>query len=213
VAVVGDGLAAEIATRALGAGGVGRLRLVRRTGAPPDVVAAAVSGSNPDVQLEVRPWPAGGAPWVDALAGCALAVRSGFDDDPMLRASVRLGIPVVVARARSAGVDVVSFRRHGPCPHVSLDVPELAPAAPGDPEGAAAVIAGELAAAEALLLLAGVLGDAPARARHTRLPLDGGDPRTSDLPWTPECFACGGSGREMSFFDARPEAAFGRSPA
>jgi hypothetical protein len=212
VAVVGDDLTAEIATRALGAGGVGRLRLVRRTGAPPDLVAAAVSGSNPDVQLEVRPWPAGGAPWLDVLGGCGLAVRSGFDDDPMLRASVRLGVPVVVARARSAAVDMVSFRRQGPCPHVSLDVPELSAAVAAD-RGSAAVIAGELAAAEALLLLAGVLGDAPARGRHMRLPLDGGEPRTTDLPWAPECFACGGSGSEMSFFDGRPEAPFGSSPA
>ena len=122
----------------------------------------------------------------------------------MLRASVRLGVPVVVARARRAAVDVVSFRRQGPCPHAPLDVPEVPAALPSDPEGAAAVIAGELAAAEVLLLLAGVLGDAPARARHARLPLDGGDPRTSDLPWAPECFACGGSGSEMAFGDARP---------
>lgn len=211
VAVVGDDLAAEIVTRALAAGGVGRLRLVRRTGALPRVVAAAVASSNPDVQLEVRPWPAGGAPWLELLDGCAAVVRSGFDDDPMLRAAVRLGIPVVVARARGAAVDVVSFRRHGPCPHTSLDVPEVAAQVPAEVEGAAAVVAGELAAAEVLLLVAGALADAPARARLARLALDGGASGTTDLPWAPECFACGGSGAEMDFFDARPGARSGSS--
>jgi hypothetical protein len=31
------------------------------------------------------------------------------------------------------------------------------------------------------------------------VPLDGGDALAQDIPWTPECFACGGSGSEMSF--------------
>src|SRR4051812_15128656 len=77
VVVVGDDLVAEIVMRALAAGGVGRLRLVRRAGALPGVVAAAVAATNPDVQLEVFPWPAGGASWLEVLAGCAAAVRSG----------------------------------------------------------------------------------------------------------------------------------------
>ncbi len=143
-----------------------------------------------------------GAAWLDAVTGTAVVVRSGFDDDSMLRAAIRLAIPVIVARGRDDGVQVVSFRRHGPCPHAALDVPEQTALPPDD--GPGAVIAGNIAAAEALMLIAGAsTGDA--RARHIRLPMHGATgaddvaPRATDIPWTPECFACGGSGSEMSF--------------
>jgi hypothetical protein len=136
-------------------------------------------------------------------------VRSGFDDDAMLRAAIRLGLPAVVVRADDTQVDMVSFRRQGPCPHLALDLPEVQ-AAPTD-GGPAAVVAAHLAAAEALLVLVeggegpDVTQGSPSprrgsgRARHLRLPLDGGPPRTNDIPWTPECFACGGSSTEMTF--------------
>jgi len=200
VAVVGDDLTAEVAARALAAGGVGQLVLVRRSGPWPDAVAAAVGGSNPETQVALRAWPVVGVAWLEALAGCAAIVRSDFDDDPMLRAAVRLGIPVVVARAGAAAVDVVSFRRHGPCPHTALDVPEAAATDP-TADGAAGVIAGEMAAGEILLLLAGALEGA-GRAHHARIPLDGGEPRAAEIPWAPECFACGGAGSEMVLGEA-----------
>ena len=194
VAVVGDDLTAEVAARALGAAGVGQLLLVRRSGLSPEIVGV-VHGSNPEARVTGRTWPVTGAAWVEALAGCDAIVRSDFDDDSMLRAAVRRGIPVVVARAGAAAVDVVSFRRQGPCPHVPLEVPEAsASEAPAD--GAAAVIAGEMAAGEVLLLLAGAHAGAT-RAHHARLPLDGGEPRAAEIPWAPECFACGGAGSEM----------------
>ncbi|HEX4403371.1 MAG TPA: hypothetical protein VH560_00990, partial [Polyangia bacterium] len=83
-------------------------------------------------------------------------------------------------------------------PHAPLDVPLVA--AVPVPEGAASVVAGTLAASEALLVLIDAEGTRrAARARHLRVPLDGGDATAQDLPWTPECFACGGSGNEMSF--------------
>ena len=203
VAVVGDDLTAEVAARALAAAGVGQLLLVRRSGPWPEVVAAAVGGSNPEARIASRTWPASGPAWLEALAGCDAVVRSDFDDDSMLRAAVRLGIPVVVGRAGAAAVDVVSFRRHGPCPHVPLEVPEAsASEAPAD--GAAAVIAGEMAAAELLLLLAGALTGA-GRAHHARLPLDGGEPGATEIPWAPECFACGGAGSEMVLAESAGE--------
>lgn len=198
--VVGDDLTCEVAARSLSAAGVGSVRFVRRDGAPSDVVLRAMAGSNPDARVATTAWPTGAA-WVDALAGATAVVRSDFDDDAMLRAAVRLGVPVVVARAQRDGVDLMSFRRHGPCPHVALDVPE-ATAVTATENGAAAVVAGQLAAAEILLLLVGDGATAGPRARHTRLPLnnsDGGDARTTPIPWTPECFACGGSGTEMNF--------------
>jgi hypothetical protein len=165
--VVGDDRAAATAAAYLGAAGVGQLR---RTPALAD-----------------------GPAWLAALEGAAVVVRSGLDDDPMLRAAVRLGIPAVIARAERDAVDVIAFRKHGPCPHAALDVPARAASTAAD-QGAAAVLAGTLAAAEALWILAEP--GAPPRARHLRLPIDGGEPRTQELPWMPECFLCGGNARE-----------------
>jgi hypothetical protein len=145
-------------------------------------------------QLRQATPTADGQAWLEALAGASIVVRASFDDDPMLRACVRLGVPAVIARAQAEAVDVIAFRQHGPCPHAALDVP----ARPADPNdgGAAAILAGTLAATEALWILA--TPGTPPRARHLRLPLDGGEPQTQEIPWTPECFLCGGSGREAS---------------
>jgi hypothetical protein len=190
VAIVGRDLAAETAARYLAAAGVGTLRLV---GGRRDW-DAALTGSNPAVVLEHWPRPAQGPGWLEALAGAALVVRSGFDDDPMLHAAIRLGIPAITLRAEADAVDVLAFRAHGPCPHMPLDVAPVAAVAA--PDGAASVVAGTLAATEALHVLT---GPRAARAHHLRVPLDGGDAVAQDIPWTPECFACGGSGSEMSF--------------
>jgi hypothetical protein len=196
-AIVGDGLAAETAARYLAAAGVGALRLLAAPGAT-EGWDAALRGSNPDVALEHAARPADGAGWMEALDGVAIVVRADFDDDALLPAAVRRGVPLVVLRGQEDGdrvADVVSFRKHGPCPHAPLDVPRVA--AVPVPEGAASVVAGTLAAAEALHVLIGRAG--AARARLLRVPLDGADAAGQDLPWTPECFACGGSGSEMSF--------------
>jgi hypothetical protein len=194
VALVGRDLAAETAARYLAAAGVGTLRLI---GGRHDW-DADLRGSNAAVMIEHAPRPAQGPAWLEALRGANLVVRAGFDDDAMLHAAVRLAIPAITMRANvdDATVDILSFRKHGPCPHAPLDVPVLAAVA--IPDGAASVVAGTAAAAEALHLL---IGDAQstARARHLRLPLDGGDATTQEIPWTPECFSCGGTGKEMSF--------------
>lgn len=166
VALVGRGMALETATRYLAGAGVGRFRMIEEL-------------------------PADGAGWVSALTGATLILRAGFDDDPMLRAAVRLGIPVVVMRGGEA-VDVVSFRHHGPCPHAALDVPVRAADDAGD-DGALAVLAGTLAATEALWRIVQP-ADGP-RARHLKLRLDA-EPVAQDIPWSPECFLCGGSARE-----------------
>jgi hypothetical protein len=173
VALVGEDLTIETASMYLAGAGVKRSRKVAR---------------QPD-----------GAAWCKALSGSDLVLRSGFEDDAMLKAAVRMGIPVVMVRASTRNVDLIAFRRHGPCPHVSLDIAsganEEAPLS-----GAEAVVAGTLAATEVLWILAsGDLRKGP-RARHLRLPLDpGGEPRTQKIPWSPECFVCGGSSREVSF--------------
>jgi len=108
---------------------------------------------------------------------------------------VRLGIPVVVMRGGRGSVDVVSFRHHGPCPHAALDIP--ARGAERTPEdGAMAVLAGTLAATEVVWLI--VQPADPPRARHLRLALDA-EPlaQAQEIPWSPECFLCGGNAREV----------------
>jgi hypothetical protein len=212
IAVAGerDGdLAAEIAARYLAAGGVGTLRWIGAAG----VAAEVLRASNPDLVVGVTAWPggradgqaddaaAGGKEWVAALEGVDLVVRSGFDDDPMLRATVRLGIPVVLMRALAERAEVLAVRRQGPCPHVDLAIPHRL--STGVVDGPAAVLAGALGAAEAMTLIVGraaTTGDAAsARARHLAVALDGGASRAQDIPWSPECFACGGGATEMVF--------------
>jgi hypothetical protein len=194
--VVGDGLAAETAARYLVAAGVGTLRLLG-----PNATLAwddDLRASNPAVALEHGPRPGDGAAWMAALEDVAVVVRADFDDDALMPAAIRRAVPLVVLRGDEQVADVVSFRAHGPCPHAPLEVPRVA--AVPVPESAASVVAGTLAAAEALHILIGAgAPERAARARHLRVPLDGGDAVSQDLPWTPECFACGGSGNEMSF--------------
>jgi len=195
VAVVGADLTAEIAARYLAAAGVARLRLIGGADSDGAALDAALRGSNPDVVVERVPCPTTGDGWVAVLDGVAAVLRSGFDDDPMLRAAVRRGVPVVAVRGRDEAVELISFRRNGPCVHAPLDVPAQASAPPSS--AAAAVVAGTLGAAE---ILSTLLGDAQApSARHLSLPLDGRPPRVQELPWSPACFACGGHGTEMSF--------------
>jgi len=168
VALVGWGMAMEAATRYLSRAGVGRFRMI-----------------GPET------WPIDGEAWLETLRGVTLVLRGDFGDDPMLRAAVRLGVPVVAMRGGQTGADVVSFRHHGPCPHAALDVP-VRPAEPVPEDGGLAVVAGTLAAAEACWRIA-CPTDGP-RARHLKL-VDG-EPTAQDIPWAPECFLCGGQGRE-----------------
>jgi hypothetical protein len=155
VLVTGGGVVAETAVSYLRAAGVGQ------------VVARDVP-------------PADGDAWLQALAEIDLVVRAGFDDDAMLGAARRLGLPVIVARATPGQIDVISFPRRAPVPDASLEVPPQA-AAPAPP-GAADLVAGTLAAAEALVRIAGVDGHTDGgRIRHLRLPLDGGAPLAQEL--------------------------------
>lgn len=213
----------EIAAHALAAAGVSDLRWISRAEqAPTAAVLAAWQDSNPEVTVEWLPLPGGdedalGAAWLGCLRGASAILRSGFDDDPLLAAAVRLGIPVVVVRTRAQdesrdasnampGIDLLSFRVHGPCPHVPLDRPRQAGAIPDG--GALAVVAGHLAATELLVGLAGVSPPPGpgATARLLRIPFSAsgpgdaqGLPHSADIPWSPACFACGGSGQEMTF--------------
>lgn len=166
--ILGDDLLAETATLYLTAAGVGAVR--RAAGLPSGAVAvqralAEALGRVP------------GAP----LAGPAVVVRSGFDDDSLLLAARIAGVPVVVARARAERVDALVFN-HAAEPETELvDVaPATADVAPVD--GAALVVAGTLAACEALEQLLG----RDAGARHLEVPLTPeGRASVRVIPWPP----------------------------
>jgi len=208
VAIAGDDLLGEVAARYLAAAGVGTLRLIggadgaSRDSSGDGLLAGAepsLRQSNPDLAVERCAWPEDAAAWLGALDGADLVLRSGFDDDAMGRAAVRLGIPAVVARATADRAELISFRRQGPCPHAPLDVaPRAAATATAGP---ASTVAATLAAAEAILILAGARATTAGerRAHHLSVALDGGDMRAQEIPWAPECFACGGNGMEMAF--------------
>jgi hypothetical protein len=151
------------------------------------------------VQVVAPPETDGSAGWLDVLQGFQAVARLRFDDDPLLRSAVRLGLPVVFGRAVPDQIEVVSFRRHGPCPHVVLDVPAR-PQSAADDAGSAPLVAGLVATEVLGILLEPAAGP---RARILRLPLAGGErarpPQASDIPWAPECFICGGQSQEAAF--------------
>ena len=156
VLIVGGDLAAETAATYLTAAGVG--------------------------SVETRARSVGdGAAWLDALGGVDLVIRTDFDDDAMLGAAERLGVPVVVARAEAARVDLLSFPRRDPNPSAEIDI-RARPAQP-TADGATGVLAGTLAAAEALATLLRDDGaQHPSSTRHLRLPVDGGEPIAQKIP-------------------------------
>lgn len=183
--LVGDDQVIETVARYLLAAGVGSVTLLAPGGPPHPVIAHLVA---PKVERRYVEgvWPSDAAGWIAAVEGAQVVVRSGFDDDALLHAALARGVPVVVARARPSAVDLLTFRhparRSGDAPP---DVPDVAPTASTDArgQGAQAVLAGTVAAAEALLLLAErPLG---ADARHLHLPTDGTEPRMHAIPWPP----------------------------
>lgn len=202
VVVVGDGLVAETCARYLAAAGVRRLALEESLATKPGL-REALGSSNPHLLLAAVTTDEN-----ERLANASLLVKEGFDDDPWLGAAIRRGCPAIFARAfRDENRDVVellSLRRQGPCPHHPLDRPTQTDRTSGKraDAGAAATVAGTLAAAEALRLLGARGRGEPdsSPARHLRLTLGGTvAPRVQDIPWSPACFACGGQGTEASF--------------
>lgn len=203
--------ARQIALPEVGPQGQARLRdarVVIVTGASGDASGTSASASAPVAataeyltaagvgSVEVIGPPGDPADWLAALQGANLVVRFAFDDDPLLKTAIHLGLPALFAMAGRDEVDLFAFRRHGPCPHGNRAVAPRAAASDPAP-GAAAVVAAGLVASEALWLI--VHPDEGPRARLLRLPLAGGQPVVQELPWTPECFMCGGSSPEANF--------------
>jgi len=162
VAVVGTDLAAETAATYLRAAGVGQLF-------PLPAPRGDGNGEGSDARA-----------WRDLLSNIDLVVRSGFDDDAMSGVAAALGLPVIAVRAQADVVDLVSFARRPPTPDATATAPFVA-AAPSD-TGPAAVLAGALAAAEALQVLVRAGDPSPtSRIRHMRLPLDGREPLAQEI--------------------------------
>ncbi|HVT07820.1 MAG TPA: hypothetical protein VHO67_10190, partial [Polyangia bacterium] len=80
-------------------------------------------------------------------------------------------------------VDLIAFPRRPPDPGAEIDTRARAAARhPGGATGPTGVLAGALAAAEALAALVRDDGAASARGkRHLRLPVDGGDAIAQDI--------------------------------
>ena len=155
VAVVGRDRAAETAALYLRAAGVGRVL-------EPTVAQGFMSRRTlEDEEID-------------------LVVRSGFDDTSMDGVAAQLGLPVIYVRATVAEVDLVSFSGRVPSADAWPDVPFKAAEAPAD--GASAVLAGALAATEALqVLVREAAGPVPPRIMHLRLPLDGREPLVQEI--------------------------------
>ena len=112
----------------------------------------------------------------DGLSNVDLVVRSGFDDRPMDAEVARLGLPVIAVRAAPDAIDMLSFSGRTPSPGARALIP-FKRAWPQNADDACAVLAGTLAAAEALhAIVRESSGPFAPEKRHLRLPLDGREP-------------------------------------
>jgi hypothetical protein len=162
VAVVGSDLAAETAATYLRAAGVTNLVPLSFP-----VPRGEGQGEGPD--------------WSKLLPSIDLIVRSGFDDTPMDAEVARLGLPVIAVRAQRDAVDMVSFSGRAPATGARGAVPFQAAATPAE-DDASAVLAGTLAAAEALhVIVREGAGPFSPSIRHMRLPLDGREPLVQEI--------------------------------
>jgi hypothetical protein len=170
IAVVGSDLASETATTYLRAAGVTNL----------SPLPAALSSPLPAVRGEGQGEGSPALNWRALLSNVDLVIRSGFDDDAMSSIVTSLGLPVIYVRATSTEVDLISFSGRAPSPDGPASVPFKAAAPVTD--GAAAVLAGTLAAAEALhVIVREASGPFPQKIRHLRLPLDGREPLVQEI--------------------------------
>ena len=164
VAVVGSDLAAETATLYLRAAGV------------TDLFPLPLSSLSPLPLGEGQGEGDSLRDWRSLLTNVDLIVRTNFDDDATMGVATQLGLPVIAVRATPDAVDMVSFSGRVPSPDARADVPVQAAATPAAND-ATAVLAGTLAAAEALrALVREASGPFAPQIRHLRLPLDGREP-------------------------------------
>jgi hypothetical protein len=175
VAVVGADRAAETAAIYLKAAGVGQV--------------ITVMSPHPAELPSPRPAQRGegqgeGSGTLD-LSTVDLLLRSGFDDTPLDGEAARLGLPTIFVRATAEAVDMVSFSGRAPSPGARPTVPFQAAATPAAND-ASAVLAGTLAAAEALhVIVRESSGPFEPRIRHLRLPLDGREPLVQEIGQPP----------------------------
>ena len=117
---------------------------------------------------------------VNSFSDVDLIVRSGFDDTPLDAEAARLGLPTIAVRATGDAVDMVSSSGRVPS-RAAQPVPFQA-AGTAATNDAAAVLAGTLAAVEALqLIVRESSGPFTPRIRHMRFPLDGREPLVQEI--------------------------------
>jgi hypothetical protein len=163
VAVIGADRAAETAALYLRAAGVGQV--------------FEASGLFNDARM--------GEAFKNTVVNFDLVIRSGFDDAPMDAVAARLGLPAIFVRATPEAVDLVAFSGRVPSSEARADVPfQAASTTPAD--DASAVLAGTLAAAEALhAIVREASGPFTPSIRHLRLPLDGREPLVQEIGQRP----------------------------
>jgi len=184
VAVIGADLTADIAATYLRAAGVGQVLTMSTVKLRPSLPPLMVVNSDPPRPAE-RGEGRGEGPGWGGLSTIDLIVRSGFDDTPLDAEIARLGLPVIAVRATADAVDLVSFSGRAPSPEARADVPFQAAATPAAND-ASAVVAGALAAAEALqAIVRESSGPFTPRIRHLRLPLDGREPLVQEIGRAP----------------------------
>jgi hypothetical protein len=178
VAVIGADRAAETAALYLRAAGVGHVATLSLLNVRGNVLVVDSSFPRPAERGEGQ-GEGSGLPGL--LARIDLIVRSGFDDTPLDAEAARLGLPVIAVRATPEAVDMVAFSGRAPSPEARPGTPFQAASTPSS-DDASAVLAGTLAAAEALhAIVREASGPFAPRIRHVRLPLDGREPLVQDI--------------------------------
>jgi len=117
----------------------------------------------------------------ESLADVDLIVRTNFDDTPLDAEVARLGVPAIFVRATSDAVDMIVFSGRAPSAGARPAIPFQAASTP-PANDASAVLAGTLAAAEALnVIVREGAGPFAPSIRHLRLPLDGREPLVQEI--------------------------------
>lgn len=193
--------ARQLALPAVGAVGMARVRAARVVvfsegganaapfGEASETAALYLSAAGVG-EVNVRGRPEDHAGWSAALAGQTAAVRFALDDDALLSAAAEHAVPLVLARVAKGGIDLLSFRRSRTCGHPLREQQGGSSERDAD-AGAAAVVAGTLAASEVLWLI--IDPERQPNARLCRLGLqrsEASEVGSAELPWPPPCPVC-----------------------
>jgi hypothetical protein len=190
------GMALETAVLYLGNSGVRQFRVLLAEGAVAPLWLPRMQSALPVAQFVTTIVGTSRSSWDAAFDGCHVVVRGTLPDDVFAEACHRKSVAVVMIQSDGETIDVLSLRPSTPSalslvPELQrLPSPLLRELTPT--EEASSVVAGTLAAAEALWLVAGRgprADDCPENAdgviRHLRVPISSPTerPATHNIPW------------------------------